>query len=349
MFFICFFLGYGHLQSVGGVVNSIPMHAIRIPFFFRPVYKDYLWGGDRIPATYNRTGTPAVCAESWEISAHPDGESVVAAGPFAGRSLAGLAAEFGPALTGTRAPDPVRFPLLFKLIDARDRLSVQVHPNNENAERTGGEPKTEMWVVLDRSPGASLYAGLAEDVTPTSLRGALADGTAASQLVRLEVEPGQALFIPGGLVHAIGAGCLIYEVQQNSNTTYRLFDWNRTGADGKPRQLHIDESFKTIDWSLPAPQMVEPVPSVADGANRWSDVVSCDFFTLRKLDLTTPQQMTVDGTTFHALFVTAGQVTVAAGGERVTLNAGSSALVPADANAFTLTPDIASTLLITTL
>jgi mannose-6-phosphate isomerase len=239
--------------------------------------------------------------------------------------------------------------LLFKLIDARDRLSVQVHPNTANAALTGGEPKTEMWVVLDRAPGASLYAGLAEGVSPASLRTALADGTAASQLVRLAVEPGQALFIPGGLVHAIGAGCLIYEVQQNSNTTYRLFDWNRTGADGKPRQLHLEESFKTIDWTLRPPRMVTPSARASEGANRWLDVVSCAFFTLRKLDLAEALTVDVDGTTFHALFVAAGRVTVTAGGERVTLGAGASALIPAAAANYTLTPDTTTTLLITNL
>ncbi len=340
---------FTHLQSVRRLVNSQNMHAILTPLVFKPVYKDYLWGGSRIPAAYGRAGAPAVCAESWEISAHPDGESVVASGPCAGRGLAGLAAEFGPALLGTRAPDAARFPLLFKLIDARDRLSVQVHPNAANAARTGGEPKTEMWVVLDRTPGASLYAGLAEGVTADSLRAALADGTAAAQLVRLPVESGQALFIPGGLVHAIGAGCLIYEVQQNSNTTYRLFDWGRAGADGQPRQLHIEESFKTIDWTLRPPRMVTPVVNACEGANRWSDVVSCGFFTLRKLDLAQPQALALDGTTFHALFVTSGRVTAAAGGARVTLSAGSSALIPAAASGYTLTPDAASTVLVTTL
>jgi len=325
------------------------MQAIRIPLVFFPVYKDYLWGGDRISSAFHRAGTPAVCAESWEISAHPDGESKVASGPFAGQGLAALAAAAGAALTGTLAPNPRLFPLLFKLIDARDRLSVQVHPNNENAHRTGGEPKTEMWVVLKRTPEAKLYAGLTETVTPDTLRAALADGTAASQLVQLPVEPGQALFIPGGLVHAIGAGCLIYEVQQNSNTTYRLFDWGRVGIDGKPRQLHIDESFKTIDWSLPAPQMITPSSQTAENGNRWSNVVSCDFFTLRQLDLSAPCQIAVDGTTFHALFVTAGQVTVTAGGESIVLSTGSSALVPADAQGYTLTPDTVGTLMVTTL
>lgn len=338
------------MQSAVGVVNCFPMNAIRTPLVFRPVYKDYLWGGSRIASVYRRNGAPAVCAESWEISAHPDGESVVAEGPFAGRCLAELAAEAGTALTGSRAPDPRRFPLLFKLIDARDRLSVQVHPSNENAERTGGEPKTEMWFVLDRTPGASLYAGLLESATPALLRNALQDGTAASQLVQLPVEPGQALFIPGGLVHAIGAGCLIYEVQQTSNTTYRLFDWGRTGADGKPRQLHIEESFKTIDWSLPAPQMITPEPTASEDGNHWSEVVACDYFTLRRLDLASPCRITVDGSSFHALFVTEGRATVSAkqGGTAV-LEGGASALIPADAAAYTITPENAASLLITTL
>jgi len=325
------------------------MHALHTPLVFTPVYKDYLWGGDGLALKYGRLGPPAVCAESWEISAHPDGASVVAHGPFRGRSLGELTTTFGPSLTGTRAPDPQRFPLLFKLIDARSRLSVQVHPNNTNAALTRGEPKTEMWYVLGSTPGASLYAGLAEGVTPDSLRAALEDHTAESQLVRLTVSAGLALFIPGGLVHAIGEGCLIYEVQQNSNTTYRLYDWGRTGTDGKPRQLHIEESFRTIDWSLPAPRMITPVPDIQAGSNRWSEVVACDFFTLRKLELAAPLQVALDGTTFHALFVTEGRVTVTAGGESVILQPGASALIPAGATGYALTPDTAATVLATTL
>ncbi|HQL51937.1 MAG TPA: hypothetical protein PLR91_12160, partial [Kiritimatiellia bacterium] len=177
---------------------------------------------------------------------------------------------------------------------------------------------------------------------------ALAEGTAASLLVERPVEPGQALFIPGGLVHAIGAGCLIYEVQQNSNTTYRLFDWNRVGSDGQPRALHVEESFKTIDWSLPAPQMIAP-----DGGDEadagWSDVVACDFFKVRRLALQDPLDVAVDGSSFHALFVTAGAVTLSVGGERVPLRAGQSALVPADAGVYRLEPDAAARLLVTTL
>ncbi len=324
------------------------MRALCVPLVFKPVYKGYLWGGNRLAAVYGRVDAPEVCAESWEIAARPDGESVVAAGPFAGRGLTALADTYGAALTGTLAPEPRRFPLLFKVIDARDRLSVQVHPHAENAGRTGGEPKTEMWVVLDRAPGASLYAGLAEGATPDSLRRALAEGTAAAQLVEMPVQPGQALFIPGGLVHAIGAGCLIYEVQQNSNTTYRLFDWNRVGADGQPRALHIEESFKTIDWSLTAPQMI--APDGGGGADAgWADVVACDSFSVRRLALKDSRDVAMDGRSFHALFVTAGAVAVSAGGERVLLCAGQSALVPADAGVYRLEPDAAAHLLVTTL
>ena len=325
------------------------MNVPKAPFVFHPVYKDYIWGGARIPAAYGRVGAPAVCAESWEISARTDGQSVVSSGPFAGRGLADLTSAFGAALTGTRAPDPARFPLLFKLIDAHDRLSVQVHPNNANAHLTCGEPKTEMWVVLDHAPHASLYAGLAAGVSPESLRAALAAGTAETQLVRLPVEPGQALFIPGGLVHAIGAGCLIYEVQQNSNTTYRLFDWNRADAKGQPRQLHIEESFLSIDWSLRPPQMRTPVKGTPSGRNAWSDVVSCAYFTLRKLDLAETLGIPLDGTSFHALFVEKGQATVSAGGESYALAAGASCLIPASALGYALTPETASTVLVTTL
>jgi len=324
------------------------MSALCVPLVFKPVYKGYVWGGNRLVAVYGRTDTPAVCAESWEIAARQDGESSVAAGPFAGRGLMELAVAYGAALTGTRAPDPHRFPLLFKVIDARDRLSVQVHPNAENAGRTGGEPKTEMWVVLDRTPGAMLYAGLVEGLTPDLLRRSLADGTAAAQLVAHPVDPGQALFIPGGLVHAIGAGCLIYEVQQNSNTTYRLFDWNRVGADGQPRPLHVEESFKTIDWSLPAPQMIDPAGGDQAGAG-WSEVVACDYFNVRRLNLADPLDVTMDGLSFHVLFVTVGAVAVSAGGERVLLRAGQSALVPAAADVYHMEPDAAACLLVTTL
>ena len=298
---------------------------------FNPTYKDYIWGGSRIASLYARGGTPERCAESWEIAAHPDGDSVVAQGPFAGRTLSGLVAKFGAALIGTRAPSPTRFPLLFKLIDAREKLSVQVHPSNATAGLTGGEPKTEMWYVLGHTDGASLYAGLREGVTPDTLRAALDNGTAEQCLVEMRVAKGESLFIPGGLVHAIGAGCLIYEVQQNSNTTYRFYDWGRVGADGKPRPLHVAESFKVMDWALPPPRMTPPTVTHTTARAAWADVVSCDYFNVRKLTVRGQETVPLDGTSFHALFVEAGRAFVEVGDNPYLIGAGAMGIIPSRA------------------
>jgi mannose-6-phosphate isomerase len=277
---------------------------------------------------------------------------------------------------GTQTPDPTRFPLLFKLIDANDKLSVQVHPNNSNAVLTQGEPKTEMWYVLDRVQGSRIYTGLREGVTPEVLRSALLDGTAAKCLTEVSINPGDAIFIPGGLVHAIGGGSLIYEVQQNSNTTYRLFDWNRVGADGKPRPLHIEESFKTIEWDNAGnkhaprtstlvrspnarlkPAELERGAVFRDGAAmrecansgmiECRPLVSCAFFQVGKLALKDKTTIAHDGKTFTGLFVESGSATVEAGGETVLLAEGTSCLIPAAAPTFTLTGK--ASLLITTL
>jgi len=325
------------------------MRCIKEPLIFTPVYKDYLWGGSRIAEQFKRENTPDICAESWEISAHPDGMSIVTGGSFKGSSLYDLVKQFGTELTGTIAPQSDRFPLLFKIIDARSKLSVQVHPNNSNAHLTNGQPKTEMWYVLDCEKGASLYAGMVATATRQSVAEAIKKGSVADQLVELSVQPGEALFIPGGLVHAIGDGCLIYEVQQNSNTTYRMFDWNRTDTAGNPRELHIEESLATIDWTLKAPAMLTPsVDQCVNGAS-WSDVVSCEFFTMKKLDLNGSVTITPDGTTFTAIFVNSGTASVTCGEITCLLEQGASALIPAAAESCTLTAAEPAGILVTTL
>ncbi len=320
------------------------------PLCFVPIYKEYFWGGQRITTRFPRTGTPPVCAESWEISAHADGLSLVANGPWAGRSLAALAEQFGAACTGTQAVQPHRFPLLFKLIDARENLSVQVHPNDENAAAVGGEPKTEAWFVVDREPGASLYSGLKPGVTAASFHEALNQGTIPAQLFQQAIHPGDTLFIPGGLVHAIGAGCLIYEVQQSSNTTYRLFDWNRCDASGTPRPLHIQQGFRVITPMLDQPRLHHAPAPATDGGNHWHTLLRCPYFHLQQLQLTTAQPVAMDGTSFHVLFLLAGSAAVTAGGVTVELPLGASCLLPAASGTYHLRPrDSAATLLVTTL
>ncbi len=240
------------------------------PLTFRENLHEALWG-----------------TESWEISGHGSSPSIVAEGPFAGRSLEELAASYGRGLVGSRAPEPNRFPLLFKVIDAKRRLSVQVHPNETTRSVTGGEPKTEMWRGLGGS--GPIFAGLREGTTPEVVAEDVRTGNFEQTLVRHDAREGLTLFIPGGLVHAIGEDVRVYEVQQSSNTTYRLYDWGRVGADGRPRKLHVAESLKSIDFTLPPP------------AHRES--VECPFFRFRAVEAEGTLEIPASAETFTALYI----------------------------------------------
>lgn len=316
------------------------------PLRFAPCYKTFVWGGDRLARHFGRAGLPDACGESWEISAHPDGSGPLLNGPLAGATLADLARRFGRELLGARAPEPHRFPLLFKIIDAQASLSVQVHPTREAARRLGAESKNESWHLLATAPGARIYAGLAHGTTPERLRAALAAGTVESLLVPHPATAGGTLHVPGGLVHAIGAGCLVYEVQQSANTTYRLYDWNRVDAAGQPRPLHVEQALAAIDWSLPVPHVAPPcgTPDV------WQTCSATADFTLRRARLTRPQRLDPAGESFHVLFVAEGAGELQVGASCETLAAGESLLVPACVADYTFAPRASgATLLATTL
>lgn len=322
------------------------------PLVFSHTYTSAIWGGGAIRSRFGRTDTPDVCAESWEISGHPAGMSVVNGGPFDGRTLASLVDEFGVDLVGAKAPDPHRFPLLIKLIDANRSLSVQVHPNETTAPITAGEPKTEAWVVLGAAPGAALYAGTAPGVTFEAFRDAAINGDAiVPTLARHDVREGDAYFIPGGVVHAIDAGCLIYEVQQSSDTTYRIYDWGRVGADGKPRQLHLDKALASVDKSMPQVRAACAHDEVVDRGGTWRTYVSSPFFTIRELTIDSgATRIDLDGSTFMALFALEGEATVECKGGTVGIFKGQSVLVPASAGAFRIAHATEATrMLVTTL
>ncbi|MCL1857181.1 MAG: class I mannose-6-phosphate isomerase [Kiritimatiellaeota bacterium] len=313
------------------------------PLTFAPIYRDYLWGGDGIATLFRREGTPAPCAESWEISAHADGRSVVGEGALAGCDLRQLTRDYGTALTGTHC-ETETFPLLIKLIDAAEPLSVQVHPDDAAAQACGGEAKTEMWYVLKATDDAHLCAGLTADVHgPRQIHDAAVDKTLRRFLRIIPSRAGQSLFVPGGMVHAIGKGNLIFEVQQSSNTTYRLYDWDRVDADGRTRPLHLRQALDAINWRSPAMDFLRPVPmSPANAANRRSRLLRSDFFTLEAIDLAAPEPVTLDGTTFHALFVEKGAATLAWDGGTLPLPLGRSCLVPANLKHYALTPSVTS-------
>jgi mannose-6-phosphate isomerase len=293
-----------------------------------PEYRDYVWGGSRLKPGF------APIAEAWVVYA----EDRVASGSWAGQTLAEIARQWGPALLG----EPVmrrtgsQFPLLIKLLDCAQWLSLQVHPNDEQAQRLEGPGfvgKTEAWHVLEAEPGAQLIAGLKPGTTAETLAAAIRGGTIIDLAQYLPVKAGDSIFMRPGTIHALGPGLLIYEVQQTSDLTYRVFDWNRpqTGR----RVLHIDKSLAVADPAMVG--AVQPLPRL--GANDCQPLVACPYFTL---DLATAESetLTLDtgGATFHALTVIEGQTEVTCGEERVTLQRFESVVVTADSGRYELRP-----------
>ena len=241
-----------------------------------------VWGGRRLEDLYGKLlPQGALIGESWEIVDRDDAQSVVHNGPLRGLTLHELWTTrrgeiFGAAYAGHAAR---HFPILIKLLDARERLSVQVHPPANMAPTLGGEPKTEMWYFADTRPGANIYAGLKNGVTREHFENRLRAGRVEETLHVVSVEPGDSIFIPSGRLHAIGAGNVIVEVQQTSDTTYRVFDWNRTGLDGRPRKLHIEESLASTDFHDFEPSTRQ----IKDGT-----LAECPYFKVEKLSLNTP-------------------------------------------------------------
>jgi mannose-6-phosphate isomerase len=223
------------------------------PLKFNPIIKPLPWGGRKLETLFSK-GLPdeLPCGESWEVVDLPDDQSVVAEGPLESTSLSSLVKTRPDELLGEAQLLMGRFPLLFKLIDATQTLSVQVHPDEAAAGRIGGgaRPKTEAWYILQADPGAVLYLGLQEGVGREELRAALQAGTVGDLLTTVEVQAGDFIYLPSGSLHAIGSGILLAEIQQASDTTYRVFDWNRMGLDGKPRQLHVEQALESINFDL---------------------------------------------------------------------------------------------------
>ena len=237
------------------------IHAARVePLTFKPLYMERVWGGRELERVYGRPlpapGVPY--GESWEIVDREREQSVVDHGALAGTSLHELWSTRREEIFGAGCGGHERFPILIKVLDARDDLSIQVHPPVSMAVELGGEPKTEMWFIADCEPGAKLYVGLKHGVTKAGFEHAIASGTVADCVHAVTPRPGDSIFIASGRLHAIGAGFLIHEIQQNSDTTYRVFDWNRVGLDGNPRDLHVAQSLASIDFNDFEPAMDRP-------------------------------------------------------------------------------------------
>jgi mannose-6-phosphate isomerase len=284
-------------------------------------------------------------AESWELCDHGADQSIVEAGAMRGWPLERLVREHGAELLG-RHDGLTQFPLLFKFLDASDRLSVQVHPNDDQAARhTPGERgKTEAWVILDALPGSCVFAGLKPGVTREILESALRDGTVEGLLHRVSVQQGDCLFIPAGTVHAIGEGVLLAEVQQSSDLTFRLFDWNRIGPDGKPRTLHIAESLACTDFHSGPVDPVSPRSISRDPGHAVEELVRSPYFTIVRHAATRPFEILADDRC-HVLMTLDGALRVAGQhGERV-VGRGQTLLLPARGLPARLEPRPATTFL----
>ena len=306
------------------------------PICFRPILKEYLWGGRRLGTELGKPiGVGPHYAESWEVVDHGADQSVVADGPLAGKTLHELVAEHGEALFGRHHPRP-QFPLLLKFLDAQRTLSVQVHPNDAQAARLDPPDlgKTEAWVVLAAEPGAKIYAGLKPGVDRATLERELAAGTCDNCLHRFEPQPGDCVLLEARTVHALGAGLLIAEIQQSSNTTYRLFDWNRVDVDGKPRELHVEQSLDTIDYQRGPVSPRAPQPTDRPHVEQ---LVACDKFLLDRWRLDGAEPCGGDER-FHILSIVDGAATVTCEGQRHKLVRGGTVLLPAACPPVTVAP-----------
>ncbi len=318
------------------------------PLTFSPVFKDYLWGGRNLSKLGRNLPPESVVAESWEIAAHKDGTTIVENGDYAGYSLTQLQDELGLDLIGSNnlwAYERGKFPLLIKLLDASRPLSVQVHPKDKYAlENEGNElGKTEMWVVLYAEPGAELILGVKEGTSPQLFRDAIEKGRLESYLHHFSVKQGDHICVPAGSLHAILGGLIIAEIQQNSNTTYRVYDWNRVGADGKSRTLHIDKALDVINFAQIEPSISPPILISDTDGIRVSRLCANPYFTTEKveMDAGAVYRRFCSGESLEVWGVIEGQATI----NEVELDAVRFTLLPAALGKFRIMVKTKTTLL----
>lgn len=299
------------------------------PLTFKPIFQERIWGGQALERLYSKP-IPAgkIIGESWEICDRPEAQSEIANGPLAGKPLHWLMEHRAKELLGKARALNGRFPLLVKILDAEDRLSLQVHPPAGKASHFGGEPKTEMWFITDAKPDAALYVGLRKGVTREDFEQRIKSGTVAECFHRVPVRSGDSMFLPSGRVHAIGAGLVIFEIQQNSDTTFRVFDWNRVDAQGKPRQLHVAESLECIDFNDFEPSALRSKPAANQFGPMVETLVSDPLFTVESVILPKGATFQLDLETCAVVALVSGSAEIQ-GELEVTLRPGEFCLLPA--------------------
>lgn len=313
-------------------------------FKFQPLLKSTLWGGERIIPFKHLNDNMENIGESWEISGVKDNETIVSEGQYKGKKLNDLVAELKEKLVGKECYKRYgdEFPLLIKFIDARQDLSIQVHPTDEIAKKQGRERgKTEMWYLMDSAPGAKLYSGLKKKITPEEYKKMVEDDTICDALAQYAVKEGDVFFLPAGRIHAIGAGCFLAEIQQTSDVTWRIYDFKRKDKNGNYRELHTQQASEAIDYAVYDNYRTEYTPV----QNQRQEVVKCQYFTTSIFDLTSDGgEKNLDYTDhdgFVILIGVKGEGTLTnANGESTSLNTGETILIPATETKFKVTGNV---------
>ncbi len=296
----------------------------------KPGCKDYIWGGDRLIKEYGKEYKGTVLAETWELSCHPDGPSVITNGPYAGWTLQEYIDREGKNVLGTHCRRFKEFPILTKFIDAKDNLSIQVHPDNQYALKNEGQyGKTEMWYVMDAGEDAFLYYGFRREISREEFEERIRKDTLLEVLNAVPVQKGDVLFIESGTIHAIGKNILIAEIQQNSNVTYRVYDYGRVGKDGKKRDLHIEKALA----------VTRRIPIIKDNSS-YPHVADCDYFTVDKLNLDGRVMEKLTGRvleeSFASILILDGEGTIANQGETLGYKKGDSFFLSAGSGKYTI-------------
>lgn len=302
------------------------------PMKLRPSFKNYIWGGTRLRDDFNKDCDFDKIAESWELSCHKDGDSVISGGEFDGMTLREFIEKQGKSVLGVNCEKFDNFPILIKLIDAKDNLSVQVHPDNNYALKVEGEyGKTEMWYVVDCDDDAALLYGFKNEISKEEFAKRISDNTLLEVTNAVPVKKGDVFFIESGTLHAIGKGILIAEIQQNSNTTYRIYDYGRVGNDGKPRELHVE---KAKDVTALAPAKAYRETEVVQKTGYTQKLLSsCEYFTVYALNIMSKAALFADENSFNSILVLEGSGKLICEGE-IELKKGDSIFIAASSGEY---------------
>lgn len=303
------------------------------PFKFTSIYKEKLWGGRNLEKVLQKELPDSILVgESWELCGNKEETSIVCNGSFKGKSILELLNEYPSEILGTKNVNYSKsFPLLIKFIDANDKLSVQVHPDDEYAKKNNEEfGKTEMWYIVDAKPGAKLVFGLKDEVDQNTFKEAIVDKKIEETLKEIEVCPGDVVYIPAGIVHAIGEGIVLAEIQQNSNTTYRVYDWGRVGLDGKPRQLHIHQALETVDFiNKDVAKKIEGL-RIEEVGYETTIYVCCPYFTMEMIEIQSGYKGLLNGERFEIFIAIEGDFGISFNqSKKENIKKGQTVLLPA--------------------